>query len=91
VSGEVDAENRKVARIVDGVFGGNSRMSSYPDLDEQRRIKHAEPARTERPDLVLHHRTLRFHEILAVSEREEFARVLVATGLYAIAHGPSTV
>ena len=98
MSGEVDEENRQVARIVDDVFGGNSRMSGYPDLDEQRRINVL--SRPQRNDLISFctvglsdfQPPVEVHpplgvEILAVSERKEFARVLVATGLYAIEHG----
>jgi len=98
VSGEIDEENKRVTRIVDDAFGGNSRISSYPELDERRRIKVL--SRPQRNDLISFC-TIGLSdlqpptdiqpplgvEILAVSERQEFPKVLVATGLYAIEDG----
>lgn len=98
MSTEFDEDNGQILRIVDDVFGGGSRMSHYSDMDPQGRVKIL--SRPQKNDLISFC-TVGFSdfqpptkvspplgvEMLAVSEREEFARVLVATGLYAIEHG----
>jgi hypothetical protein len=103
---QIGGDNKKIAQVVDRVFGGDLLISEHPDISENQKlftlsrpqnnnlisfstvgVSDFQPPGNLKPPLGV--------ELLGVSERNEYGRVLVAAGVYAIRHGwllsPGTV
>jgi hypothetical protein len=99
---KISSENKQIAFIVDDAFGGDWEVAEYSDLDEERWLSVLKsPDRPEeglisfstiglsdfQPPGTVQAQPPLGVEIAAVSQREEYAKVLAATGFYAIGHG----
>jgi hypothetical protein len=100
MSSNISDDNRQIARIIDGAFGGDWSVGEWANADKNIRLNvlsspdRPEPGLTSFCTIGLSdypipgeaHPPLGM-EIVGVSHRKEFADVLAAAGFYAIKHG----